>query len=90
MTVRNMVHGQLLKSGKDPNSWIEHMAEYYLVNDSELALMQESKAQETGDAVLAIHPQIVTVLDNLFEGNNQLKTNIVLQMHDDEIEFNIL
>lgn len=86
-TVGNMVYELLLKSGKDLNSRIEHKAGYYTVNDGELILMLESATQETVDAVLAAHPQKVIALDNLFEGNDQLKTNTVLQMRDGGIEF---
>lgn len=86
-TVGNMVYELLLKSGKDLNSRIEHKAGYYTVNDGELILMLESATQETVDAVLTAHPQKVIALDNLFEGNDQLKTNTVLQMRDGGIEF---
>lgn len=89
-TVENMVYELLLKSGKDLNSRIEHKAGYYTVNDGELILMLESATQETVDAVLAAHPQKVIALDNLFEGNDQLKTNTVLQMRDGGIEFKSL
>lgn len=86
-TVGNMVYELLLKSGKDLNSRIEREAGYYTVNDGELILMLESATQKTVDAVLAAHPQKVIALDNLFEGNDQLKTNTVLQMQDRGIEF---
>lgn len=86
-TVGNMVYELLLKSGKDLSSRIEHKAGYYTVNDGELILMLESITHETIDAVLAAHPQKVIALDNLFEGNDQLKTNTVLQMRDGGIEF---
>ena len=86
-TVGNMVYELLLKSGKDLNSCIEHKTGYYTVNDGELILMLESATQETVDAVLAAHPHKVIALDNLFEGNDQLKTNTVLQMRDGGIEF---
>lgn len=89
-TVGNMVYELLLKSGKDLNSRIEHKAGYYTVNDGELILMLESATQETVDAVLAAHPHKVIALDNLFEGNDQLKTNTVLQMRDGGIEFKSL
>ena len=86
-TVENMIYELLLKSGKDLNSRIERKAGYYTVNDGELILMLESATQETVDVVLAAHPQKVIALDNLFEGNDQLKTNTVLQMRDGGIEF---
>lgn len=86
-TVDNMVYELLLKSGKNLNSTIEHKDGYYAVNDHELILMLESATQETVDAVLAVHPPKVIALDRLFEGNDQLKTNTVLQMKDAGITF---
>ncbi|MCB6996557.1 site-specific DNA-methyltransferase [Alistipes communis] len=86
-TVGNMVYELLLKSGKDLNSTIEHKNGYYVVNDRELIMMMESATQETVDAVLATHPEKVIALDRLFEGNDQLKTNTVLQMKDAGITF---
>ncbi len=86
-TVGNMVYELLLKSGKNLNSMIEHKDGYYTVNGRELILMLESATQETVDAVLAAHPEKVFALDRLFEGNDQLKTNTVLQMKDAGITF---
>ena len=86
-TVGNMVYELLLKSGKDLNSTIEHKGDYYIVNDGELVLMLESATQETVDTVLAASPEKVIALDRLFEGNDQLKTNTVLQMKDAGITF---
>lgn len=86
-TVGNMVYELLLKSGKDLNSTIEHKGDYYVINDGELVLMLESATQETVDAVLAASPKKVIALDRLFEGNDQLKTNTVLQMKDAGITF---
>lgn len=86
-TVGNMVYELLLKSGKDLNNTIEHKNGYYAANGRELILMLESAVQETVDAVLAAHPEKVIALDRLFEGNDQLKTNTVLQMKDTRITF---
>lgn len=86
-TVDNMVYELLLKSGKDLNSTIEHKDGYYAVNGRELILMLESATQETVDAILAARPDKVIALDRLFEGNDQLKTNTVLQMKDAWITF---
>lgn len=86
-TVGNMVYELLLKSGKDLNSLIEHKNSYYAINGRELILMLESATQETVDAVLAAQPKKVIALDRLFNSNDQLKTNTVLQMRDGGIEF---
>lgn len=86
-TAENMVYELLLKSGKDINSKVEHKDSYYCVNNNELVLMLENINQEIIDAVLKANPQKVIALDNLFAGNDQLKTNTVLQMRDAGIEF---
>ena len=39
------------------------------------------------DKIIAAKPQKVITLDNLFAGNDQLKTNTVLQMRDAGVEF---
>lgn len=86
-TIDNMVYELLLKSGKDLNSVIEQKEGYYLINGNELILMLESATQNVVNSVLAEHPDKVIALDRLFEGNDQLKTNTVLQMRDAGIEF---
>lgn len=86
-TTDNMVYELLLKSGKSLNSTIEHKNGYHAINGKELILMLEAATQETVDAILAEHPQKVLALDNLFEGNDQLKTNTALQMRDAGVEF---
>ena len=86
-TIDNMVYELLLKSGKDLNSVIERKEGYYLINGNEMILMLESATQDETDSVLAEHPDKVIALDRLFEGNDQLKTNTVLQMCDAGVEF---
>ena len=86
-TIDNMVYELLLKSGKDLNSTIEHKKDYYAINGKDLILMLESATQEVIDSILVEHPNKVIALDRLFEGNDQLKTNTVLQMRDAGIEF---
>ena len=86
-TIDNMVYELLLKSGKDLNSVIEQKEGYYLINGNELILILESATQDVVNSVLAEHPDKVIALDRLFEGNDQLKTNTVLQMRDAGIEF---
>ena len=86
-TIDNMVYKLLLKSGKDLNSTIEHKKDYYAINGKDLILMLEVATQEVIDSILAEHPNKVIALDRLFEGNDQLKTNTVLQMRDAGIEF---
>ena len=86
-TIENMVYELILKSGKDLNSKIEMNDDFYLVNAGELVLMLELANQEIIEKIIAIKPLKVIALDKLFKGNDQLKTNTVLQMKDAGIEF---
>jgi len=86
-TIENMVYELLLKSGKDLNSKIEKKDYFFVINDNELVLMLEKATQEIIDWVIASKPNKVIALDKLFKGNDQLKTNTVLQMKDAGIEF---
>ncbi len=86
-SVENMVYELLLKSGKDLNSKIEKRDGYYIINDNELVLLLEKAAQDIIDSVVAAKPVKVIALDRIFKGNDQLKTNTVLQMKDAGVEF---
>jgi len=86
-TIENMVYELLLKSGKDLNSRIEKKDSFYLINHNQLVLLLEKATQEIIDLVIAEKPIKVVALDKLFKGNDQLKTNTVLQMRDAGIEF---
>ncbi len=86
-TLENMAYELMLKSGKGLNSRIEERDGLFAVNSTELVLMLEKANQEIIDKTIALNPQKVMVLDKLFKGNDQLKTNTVLQMRDAGIEF---
>lgn len=86
-TIENMVYELLLKSGKDLNSTIEKNDGYFLINGNEMALILEKVSQEIITQVMSEYPKKVIALDKLFKGNDQLKTNTVLQMKDAGIEF---
>jgi adenine-specific DNA-methyltransferase len=86
-TIENMVYELLLKSGKDLNSPIEKKDSFYKINNNQLILLLEKATQEIIDLVIAEKPIKVVALDKLFKGNDQLKTNAVLQMKDAGIEF---
>lgn len=86
-TIENMVYELLLKSGKDLNSQIEKKDSFFKINGTELVLLLEKATQEIIDAVIAEKPIKVIALDKLFKGNDQLKTNTVLQMKDSGTEF---
>jgi len=86
-TIENMVYELLLKSGKDLNCKIEQATNYFKINENELVFMLEKASQEIIDSIIKAKPLKVVALDKLFKGNDQLKTNTVLQMKDAGIEF---
>lgn len=86
-TIENMVFELLLKSGKDLNCKIERATDYFKINENELVFVLEKATQEIIEAVIKAKPLKVVALDKLFKGNDQLKTNTVLQMKDACIEF---
>ena len=86
-TIENMVYELLLKSGKDLNSKIEKKHGFFSINENEIILMLEKATQGIIDNVISSKPNKVIALDKLFKGNDQLKTNTVLQMKDAGIEF---
>ncbi|MFY8186383.1 MAG: site-specific DNA-methyltransferase [Flavobacterium sp.] len=86
-TIENMVYELLLKSGKDLNSPIEKKDGYYKINRNEMILLLEIATQEIIETVITEKPIKVIALDKLFKGNDQLKTNTVLQMKEAGIEF---
>ncbi|QGY45895.1 site-specific DNA-methyltransferase [Maribellus comscasis] len=83
----NMVYELLIKSGFDLNSEIQQINNMYIVNTNEMILLLESVSNEIINEVIHLKPQKVIALDKLFEGNDQLKTNTVLQMKDSGIDF---
>lgn len=86
-TIENMVYELMLKSGKDLNSKIVHKNGFYTINTDELILLLDKAEKEIIDAIIKAKPKKVVALDKLFKGNDQLKTNTVLQMKDAGIEF---
>lgn len=86
-SIENMVYELMLKNGKNLNSTIEHSHNCHNIHSGELLLLLESVDQDTINYVLSLHPQKVIALDNLFSGNDQLKTNTALQLRDAGIHF---
>ena len=84
---QNMLYELMLKSGYQLTDKVDVMDKYYSVNDGELIIALEEMNQSVINKILAAKPQKVITLDNLFTGNDQLKTNTVLQMRDAGVEF---
>lgn len=91
----NMLYELILKAGYLLTDKVEYKNKLYYVKDGELILALEEINQEIINTILTPAPlgragaglQKVITLDQLFTGNDQLKTNAVLQMKDAEIDF---
>jgi adenine-specific DNA-methyltransferase len=83
----NMLYELMLKAGYQLTDKIEDKGKYYSVNNGELVVALNDLDKKTIEEILKAKPQKVITLDNLFAGNDQLKTNTVLQMRDAEVEF---
>jgi len=91
----NMLYELILKAGYLLTDSVEYKNKLYYVKGGELILALEEINQKIIDTILTPAPlgragaglQKVITLDQLFTGNDQLKTNAVLQMKDAEIDF---
>ena len=83
----NMLYELMLKAGYLLTDKVETKGKYFSVNDGELIIALEELNQKIIDSIIAAQPKKVITLDNLFIGNDQLKTNTVLQMKDAGINF---
>ena len=87
----NMLFELLLKFGYDLNSKIEVKScegiNYYSIDDGEMIIAVLGISEKTVKEIVGLKPMKVICLDRLFENNDQLKTNTVLQMKDAEIKF---
>ncbi len=83
----NMLFELILKSGYLLTAKIETKKNYSSVNGGELMIVLEEINQKVIDTIISAKPQKVIALDKLFTGNDQLKTNTVLQMKDAGIDF---
>jgi adenine-specific DNA-methyltransferase len=83
----NMLYELMLKAGYLLTDKVTMVDNYYSINDGELIIALEIMNQQLIDTMLAAKPKKVITLDKLFTGNDQLKTNAVLQMRDGEVDF---
>ncbi|MEO6188137.1 MAG: site-specific DNA-methyltransferase [Ginsengibacter sp.] len=84
---QNMLFELMLKAGYTLTDKVEEKENFYVINDGELIIVLEKINQEVIDVIIESKPKKVITLDNLFAGNDQLKTNTVLQMKDAGVEF---
>ena len=83
----NMLFELMLKAGYLLTDKVETKELFFSVNDGELIIALEEMNQTVIEKIISLKPKKVITLDKLFTGNDQLKTNVVLQMKDAEIDF---
>lgn len=82
----NMLYELIIKAGYLLTDKVEVKEKFFSVKNGELIIALEEMNQQILDNIIKAQPQKVITLDNLFTGNDQLKTNTVLQMKDLGIE----
>jgi len=83
----NMLFELILKAGYLLTDKIEVKENFYSINERELIIALEEMNEKITSNIISAQPKKVITLDNLFTGNDQLKTNTVLQMKDAGIDF---
>lgn len=85
----NMFYELLLKAGYQLTDKIDERLLFYSVKDNELIVALEMMSPEVVEIIIKSlpRPKKVITLDILFDNNDQLKTNTVLQMKDAGIDF---
>ncbi len=84
---QNMLYELMVKAGYELTDAVEIKDKLYAINNDELIIALTEMSQTVIDRIIAANPKKVITLDHLFAGNDQLKTNTVLQMKDARIEF---
>ena len=84
---QNMLYELMLKAGYQLTDKVEKTGNYYEIANGELIIALQKLNDKNIQQIIAAKPKKVITLDNLFTGNDQLKTNTVLQMKDAEIDF---
>lgn len=87
----NLLYELMLRMGLKLTCKVSFSDDVYFVEDEDTgglyAFLLERVDQGLIDAVLAKHPVKVAALDRLFEGDDALKSNTVLQMKDAGVMF---
>ena len=85
----------ILKSGLDLNVKIENKSfneeHYYSVEDGKLIIyLGGEMTNELAGEFRKVKPEKIVCLDRCFNNNDQLKTNIMLQMEQEDIDFKVI
>jgi adenine-specific DNA-methyltransferase len=85
--VTAMLYELLLKAGYLLTEKIKQVGNYYSLNGGNLIIALSAMDSTIVNEMIAAHPKKVITLDTLFAGNDELKTNTVLQMQAAGIDF---
>jgi len=91
----NMLFELMLKAGYELTSPVKYVSQgkgkgaagFYSINNNELIIALDAMNEKLIEQIIASKPHKVITLDSLFTGNDQLKTNTVLQMRDAGVDF---
>jgi adenine-specific DNA-methyltransferase len=83
----NILYELLLKSGYELTTRVVKKDNYYSITDGELIIALKEINDEIIKEIIKAKPIRCIMLDKLFNNNDQLKTNTVLQMRDAGVEF---
>lgn len=94
---QNMLYELMLKAGYELTNSVLYVTlsgvegsagtGYYSINNNELIIALDAMNEKLIEQIITAKPQKVITLDSLFTGNDQLKTNTVLQMRDAGVDF---
>ena len=79
----------MLKSGYQLTDKVENKGDFFYINN-ELVIALTKMNLEIATEMNSLKPQKVIALDRLFAGNDELKTNVALQMKDAGVEFRVV
>jgi adenine-specific DNA-methyltransferase len=83
----NILYELILKSGYELTERIEKKEGFYSIAENKLIIALSKFDSNTTKQILKLKPKRCIALDKLFNGNDKLKTNTVLQMKDAGVEF---
>lgn len=86
----NMIYELLLKSGYTLTEEIIKKDGYYTIKNKGLIIVLEYITTDIIISALAENPFKIICLDRAFAGNDQLKTNTILQLKEARIDFKII
>jgi adenine-specific DNA-methyltransferase len=83
----NILYELILKAGYLLTDKVEKTDNFYSIKHNELIIATDKISQVSIDKIISLKPKKVITLDILFKDNDQLKTNTVLQMKDEGVDF---